>query len=331
MGRFGNVLVIGAVIAVAVAAITASFVNRGGDEAAPAGTTGPASETRAEERALPEPDDREGGELLAASLRLEEEGALGVLSIITEDCAFEALRLPGLVPVTGDPPSGCAFPVSPGEPRPAGHPAFQSAVTPGPACRKHGCAYAWKPRGTVTFVRAGEVVERRPGCEGGVRCQRVLLSRSDLDRALGGESRPRVRELAWLSDERLLAIVRTGRPTSSSDMVVVLDGKRLATPPLLRRNELSLVRVSPSRRFAAVRSTSLARMWLVGTRGASFSVRPFPPWAPPAPTDLRAIAWSPDDRWTAVASRRSVYLFRTGRGDEGYIGLPLVALDVSLG
>jgi hypothetical protein len=80
-----------------------------------------------------------------------------------------------------------------------------------------------------------------------------------------------------------------------------------------------------------VRSTSFARIWLVRASASSFSVRPFPPWAPPAPTDIRAIAWSPDDRWTAVASRRSVYLFRTARGREGYIGLPLVARDLSLG
>jgi hypothetical protein len=330
MPRLANVIVVGAVAAIAVAVIASSFLGGDDEPSAPEASSGAVTtQAEVEEPPAAEAADREPAELAAASARLEEEGIEGTLSVISEDCAFQAYRLPYIVPVNAQPPRGCRFPLSPGEPAPTGHPAFQPFVAPGPRCPK-GCAYAWKPSGTVTFVRAGEVVELLPGC-GEEPCQRVVVTREDLREALAGEARPRVRELAWLSGERLLAIVRTGSAASSSDLLVVLDGKRLAAPPLLRRDELSLVRVSPSRRFAAVRSTSLARIWLVRVRGSSFSVRRFPPWAPPAPTEIRAVAWSPDDRWMALASRRSVYLFRTGRPRDGYIGLPLAARDVSLG
>jgi hypothetical protein len=91
-----------------------------------------------------------------------------------------------------------------------------------------------------------------------------------------------------------------------------------------------LIRVSPSRKFAAVRSDSRARIWLVRPQRSRLTVRPFPPGSPPAPTDLRAIAWSPDDRWTALATRRAVYVFRTGNAHNGYIGIPVAVRDVRL-
>jgi hypothetical protein len=133
-----------------------------------------------------------------------------------------------------------------------------------------------------------------------------------------------------LSDERLLAIVRTGTPGAGRDVIAVFEGRRLVARARVSDGRLSLIRVSPSRKFAAVRSDSRARIWLVRPQRSRLTVRPFPPGSPPAPTDLRAIAWSPDDRWTALATRRAVYVFRTGNAHNGYIGIPVAVRDVRL-
>lgn len=322
-----NVFVVGLVVAVGAAAIASSFVTGDSEEAVRARSVAEA-EPRADEDASGHEED---AELSMAARALEQEGVVGTLALIDADCEFRALTLPDLRPTEADRPAGCAFPLAPGEPRPAGHPFFQPPSAPGPRCRLRGCSYAWKPEGTATYVRAGEIVELRSRC--GDRpepCANVILSRRDLAAAFGSESRARVRELAWLSDERLLAIVRTGTPGSGRDVIAVFEGRRLVARARVSGGRLSLIRVSPSRKLAAVRSDSRARLWLVRPRGSRLTVRPFPPGSPPAPTDLRAIAWSPDDRWTALATRRAVYVFRTDNAQEGYIGIPVAVRDVRL-
>jgi hypothetical protein len=47
----------------------------------------------------------------------------------------------------------------------------------------------------------------------------------------------------------------------------------------------------------------------------------------PAAGSPHAVAWSPDDRWTALASRDSVFVFPTGRPEEA-IRLPLAVRDL---
>jgi hypothetical protein len=49
---------------------------------------------------------------------------------------------------------------------------------------------------------------------------------------------------------------------------------------------------------------------------------------PPGLPDAAAIAWSPDDRWTALATERSVYVFPTERPQELVIRIPLAVRDL---
>jgi hypothetical protein len=44
-----------------------------------------------------------------------------------------------------------------------------------------------------------------------------------------------------------------------------------------------------------------------------------------------AIAWSPDERWTAVATRASVYVFRTEETDGTLIRIPITVRDLAWG
>jgi hypothetical protein len=325
-----NVLVTVGVAAVAIAAVASSLLRSDAAQRPDAAAT-VATEPEQKPPRPAEPASQQDAELAAAARALEDYGLRGVLGVIDEECEFRALALPDLAPARADGPTRCSFPVSPGEPRPSGHPGFRIPTAPELRCRLALCEYAWKPEGIATYVRAGEVAELRSGCGDRMTpCPRVVLSRQDLAAAFGVVMSPHVRQLAWLSDERLLAIVRTGAVGARRDVVAVFQGRRLVAHVRLPARRLSLIRMSPSRRVAAVRADSGAPLWLLRVRGSSLTARAFPPWSPPAPTELRAIAWSPDDRWTALATRRAVYLFRTSRPEAGFVGIPVVARDVRL-
>lgn len=129
---------------------------------------------------------------------------------------------------------------------------------------------------------------------------------------------------AWLSDTRLVAVVRAGQGHS----VGLFERGRLVARSTLRRPRLALLRVSPRGTWVALREPPFGTIWLLRVRRRSLSLEPFPPWSPPAPTDIRAIAWSPDERFAVVASLSAVYVFRTGAPEEGFVGLPLAVADL---
>jgi hypothetical protein len=43
----------------------------------------------------------------------------------------------------------------------------------------------------------------------------------------------------------------------------------------------------------------------------------------------RAVAWSPDERWTALATDASVYVYPTDRPDELVVRIPLMVRDLA--
>jgi hypothetical protein len=321
-------ILVAAIASIAAAAIASSFL--GGDEAAAPGPS-PTTETVPQDGQQSEASRGEERELTADERAgiarvLSDVGAYGVLYVSDEDCRVRGYQLPSLETVAGISGRACRFPVLSRTATPL-RPALPSTAS----CHQEAeCAPAWKPNGTLTFVRDGEVLRLEALCgNGDPSCERVALSRADLRRALAGFSLPRIREIAWLSNTRVLAVVGIGRGGAERDLVALFEGKRLAARSALRQPGLSLLRVSPSRALVAIRAPSFGRMWLLRPQGRSLNVKPFPPWSPPAPTDIHAIAWSPDERFTAVASRRAVYVFHTGASARGYIGLPLAAADIA--
>jgi hypothetical protein len=66
------------------------------------------------------------------------------------------------------------------------------------------------------------------------------------------------------------------------------------------------------------------------TRGSTLQVftRAGQPQRLPPVANPHAIAWSPDDAWTALATSRSVYVFRSGEDDNTLPRIPLVVRDL---
>ena len=94
--------------------------------------------------------------------------------------------------------------------------------------RARGCGAAWKPNGTITFIRDGEVRHfvRCPGDAFGaipLRCSTIVLSRADLDRRL---ALAHGNGIAWSPDERWIA-----EATEGGIVVFRTNGE---TPELIR-------------------------------------------------------------------------------------------------
>jgi hypothetical protein len=355
MAKLSTWLVVIAVVAVGIAAGVSSFLTNEGE--------GPSSHTSAEDGAG-EPSERLGAEE-AARLRTEatartlgEEGIVGTLYFLDDGCRLQGVRLPDLTPSRAPRLTACRFSVVS-----AGRPSAEQVVwepdgrlaavcqegrtqvfdpRSGSAARAgqrvltvDGCAPAWTPAGRLTVVRRGELARHDVACNESARaCGRVILSHDELvaafraERGLRSLRSPAIRMVAWLSETAFVAILRGENPDGARrDLVALFEGDRLADVAPLRRPRLSLLRVSPRRTYVAV-GANRAGMWVLHADGKSLSVERFPPWSPPAPTDVNAIAWSPDERWTAVASRSAVYVYRSTETSGRFIGLPIAARDL---
>ena len=199
---------------------------------------------------------------------------------------------------------------------------------------------AFKPDGTFTYVRENELVEWTTSCPRGsrlftlpvdnatARCRQVVLSPRDLRRAqISGEgSGPLVlKDLEWLSDSRLVTVVgdagiSEGGISGYREYLSVLDGGRLVRTSHSDFGEGMRVEASPRGNFF----TAWFGDSLVTIRDRSGDLIAFPP----VPR-VRALTWSPDERWTAVATEHSVFVFRTNTGEARVRRLPIVAYDLA--
>ena len=218
---------------------------------------------------------------------------------------------------------------------PAGHPLYDFA----------GCALAWKPDGKLTFIRRGEVWSLRIPClrseiEAGSPCERVILTRRDLAKAVRFHpivpSDPRYLgsvaaiELAWLSDMRAVVLLRIrlrGQLRGIGPVIALAfyEGRRLLTSVAFAG--ATELRVSPRRNVVAVIEAG-ERISILNQSGR---VLVGPSELPAA--NARAIAWSPNEEWIAMATRWSVYLLRSadiaGGSEPRTLRLPLVAGDLA--
>jgi hypothetical protein len=220
--------------------------------------------------------------------QLRDAGVQGVLVSADDRCRLRAVRLPDLTP-TRAPAAGCTIPA----PMAVSHP--------------------------PTWIEAGRVLQLVP-CRRGTPCRRMLLSRTDLTRAapyqLVPEETPFVaRELAWISEDRLAVLVGGSYP----DFVGVFRG-RMFLYRMFTGFEPRSLRASPLGRYVVVEDD--------GPHVVRVGRAPRTVTFPEGLTTVRAVAWSPDERWLALATRASVWLMDLEDPGGPLLRLPIEAHEI---
>jgi hypothetical protein len=267
----------------------------------------------------------------------EREEPSGTLYFSSADdgCRLRALDLPSLV--TAPPPKlrSCGFTLSPDgtaalpgraawSPR-GGLYARESAGTielgsPVSAERLTfpGRVPAFMPDGTFTSARGRAVVAwttdcprttrlfTLPGDNATARCKRVVA------RLIDGPPR----SLVWISPTRIAAVIG-----AAEQELVVQERSRIILRVPGWGAPIDELRVSPLGTYLAVRAEGRGGVLVFDREGDAV---PLPPLR-----GVRALAWSPDDRWTAAATQFGVYLFPSDRPDAEVRRIPVRAVDVA--
>jgi hypothetical protein len=245
-------------------------------------------------------------------------GLNGILYYTGPDCRVRALRLPGLEQGVAPQAGECEFSLSP-----SGRAIQPSWVVWSPdgstyaeengdqvdvdSGREHfrGSDPAWRPDGTLTYM-AGGALRARPG-------GRILLSEADLRRAAVRHPNVpetndaidyvRAKQVGWLSRTRVVLLLAIGiRTVGEFDVTAVFERRRLVTT-VAAFQAFEQLWTSPQGGLFALGGNGTIQLY--DRRGKA---RPLPLLTGP-----RAIAWSPDETWAAVATRASIYLIRMGR------------------
>jgi hypothetical protein len=227
-----------------------------------------------------------------AAAALRAAGARGTLTWSDRRCRLHALRLPGLEPVSAP-----------------GYTACEPHIPTGGLGLRDG-AVVWSGLGFQTA--------------------RVVLSPRDLSAAvqrdpqtaalaLAGAGRYEATQLVALGDGRF-GVVLVHKRFPWERPFAVFEGTRLVRLRVGLVGQDDVVRPSPAGTyFALVRPREVQ---IFATDGGAVDL--------PSATLPHAVAWSPDDRWTALATRYSVYVFPSRRSDET-IRIPLPVRDLDWG
>jgi hypothetical protein len=319
--------VVGAVVALAVAAVVDALPWPRADEP-PA-----ARETLTE------------SEVARPSARFE---AQGVLFYTDNFCRLRGLKLPSFEAVGAPEWEDCGFSLSPSadgvlpegvtwEPRGARRvAAFDGSVyvvsdAAGWEYRFRGEAPAYKPDGALTFLRNGQVFELTGYCRPRRNvpwCERLLFSRSDLLAPVADGAHPvRVKEIAWFSPTRMAAVLAF----EQEDMVALYDAGRFVDLVARIGWRFTDLSVSPGRRYLAARVERPRGFVFVDSDGRSFALREIgrDNFGRPPFTAGRAVAWSADDSWTAIARSNDIVFFRMGSESPDVVNVEVTAHDLA--
>ena len=216
-------------------------------------------------------------------------------------CALRSLALPGLEATSAVDVGSCRIATSLGGRVAVGGPCPGDDITvlgPPQPVLVEGCAPAWRPDGTLTFMQRSRLVELVKGCTqpDPVNCLRRIPMRMVPGNA--------IRELAWIDNERLAMLLDSPGSSESVRVLVSGAGGRLARPVLsfpglsyLRpfgRNGLMVRAGPPGQGFLTIDDNRIATA--------------FPRFL----ADGQALAVSPDGAWVASTSAGSVYVYRLG-------------------
>lgn len=233
------------------------------------------------------------GEAGPAADRLREAGVSGVLTYADDKCRLSAVALPDL--------------------EEARAPSFEMCR---PLTDSSGL-------GTVD----GDVVWAGLGY-GAVQ---VVVSRETLGRAISrwlagpaAERRGPFRavQAVGLGPDRLVVLADSTVDPTERVLVLVEHGRVILVQPRWVVREARFIRPSPLGTYFA----------LFGPDGVRLFDRNAGPLAlPAAARDPQAVAWSPDERWTALATEDAVYVFPSEAPYDPMVRVPLAVHDLDWG
>jgi hypothetical protein len=255
---------------------------------------------------------------------LQALGAGGVLYLTDANCRRYLLGLPALVWTTaqGLPGPDCARGARPVVSERSGLRAEQvgaETIEVGAEdwrLRFEGIDPAFTPDGVLTFLKGGRLYAWSVRCPLGVETT-VFRGLRKLERCPRrvGRAPSRLREVVWLGGGDFAAIA--GQEEASS--LLVVRARRRTSLFKAIGVRMGALQASPRGRYLAVRLGGGLVAFDSHRRGATI----LPEISPGA----RAIAWSPDDRYAAVASTSFMRIFRSSRPGRA-VTLSLIAFDV---
>jgi hypothetical protein len=319
-------LVVGAVAAVGLAAAVDGL--RGEGEAArPPGTTTastserePAGSAARGDLEFPPPVLSSRARVLALLARAEARGALYVADM---SCRLRALRLPEVewLAEPAAPLAPCRFTVDANGLLFPDDAVFARGAELGAVCSDGavgifgerrpvalatvaGCSPAWKPDGSLTVLRKGELVQAT-----GLDQERVVLSHEDVVRALG--PRTQLLEVAWLDNESFgVALRRNGLFE-----LAVFRGRHLVARPSFSSTRIEGLQAGASGLLAAETGTPQFAVSFFDRRGRLL-----------LSVGGRAFSWQPEGVVAAVAGRLQTLFVAPLTRDVA--SLPLFASDL---
>lgn len=302
-------VVVGAVVLVAVVGIADAI--RGGEERPAAPTT------TADREVSTEPGD--------VRSRLERQGIGGLLFLAVRrgtGCVVDVVGLPTLSRsrILNDVP--CRIRVGPtglvaaGWPCGLGKGRFVAQTRSGVRSLQ-GCAPAWRPGGSLTWVSPrGDVIEFVEPCSSVEPCMHRLVTADELP--------GRARDLVWLGENRLIALVGLWQFGS---LAVLVDGELASTRPLCCPFVQRLRSIDQRARSVHER-LFLARAGSGEVSSFDAYGRPVrSPALPPTVNDGRAFAGSAGGEWIAATLGPFVTLYGPGQPPDTWVTLELGAVE----
>jgi hypothetical protein len=159
-----------------------------------------------------------------------------------------------------------------------------------------GCAPAWRPDGALSVIRDGDLVVSR------VRGRpQTFVSGEALADDLQVELRRahELAEVAWIDPQTFAAIVRGTKAGQQALIVATRERIELFVGELGQR--ISSLTVSPRGKLAVANGREFV---MLDRNGREIAL--------PRVANVRAIAWSPDERWVALTTHTSTFVARTG-------------------
>jgi hypothetical protein len=166
-----------------------------------------------------------------------------------------------------------------------------------------GCSPTWRADGSVGVISRGAVVLARSVFRPVVLMTPAEL-RASLQELVDDPETYDVVAFDWIGTSRFAAVVRGGRLEEQALVVFTTDGRLELLMRGLGRL-VSSVHVSPLGNYLALTNNSPERGFSVLTRAGDRVLLP-------RASDVRALAWSPDEEWIALATPEEIVVARTG-------------------